>query len=93
MAATNNFKQKFFYFLFYIGALAFLVGAIFQFFYGPYAPTVPDEATGRIYVADYKGVNIYLTFIEYIFYQVLLHAGFFILFLAMPVQYFTNKKK
>ena len=93
MAATDNFKVKVVYFIGYMGALAFLVGVFFEFIYGSYSPTVPDEAAGQVYIACYKGVKIYLTLTVYILIRVLPLAGLYTaLMMAMIVRNINNKK-
>ena len=69
-----------------------LVWGVLMIYLGHHAPTVPDEATGRIYTYNYHGTIVYITFAEQVLSYALPGAGFLKFFVLVIIERHQKKK-
>lgn len=92
MAVSRNGKQKFLYRASYLIVFFGFTWGVLMVYLGTYAPTVPDEAMGRIHTYNYHGTVVYLTFTQQVLRYALPGAGFLTFFVLVIIDRYQKKK-
>jgi TRAP-type C4-dicarboxylate transport system permease small subunit len=90
--AVSSEQKNIIYRASYIGIFFFVAWGVLLVYLGTYAPTVSDEAAGRIYTYNYHGTIVYLTFTQHVLRYALPGAGFLIFFVLLIIDRYQKKK-
>lgn len=92
MVVISGKSKKILYRVSYIGVFFAVVWGGLMTYLGTYAPTVSDEAAGRVYAYNYHGTIVYLNLMEQVLRFAIPGVGFLAFFILMIVERYLKKK-